>query len=180
MEACWQWAGCSGFAGGGLSVPHLIVPASLTLLGIGSAALALAGHPLGGAVLRAGIGTLSVGLLSFVVATNLPVPAGSNTLQSVPIVAGLGVGALAAVVGLIVTGLALVRVPGAMRLTGSLFLAGLSLLPLAVVLATTSSDGLGGPFETALGNLGLVMMFLGGIGVGVLAIRGEPATAIRR
>jgi hypothetical protein len=173
MEACWQWAGCGDLAGGGISVPHLIGPASLTLLGIGFAALGLAGRdPLRGGVLRLGLVTLGVGLLSHVVGTNLPVREGSNTLESWPIVIARGVGSLAVVVGFLVTGIALVREPGPLRLIGSCLLGGLALLPLAVILATGSSDGLGGPLERALGVLALIGILVGGIGVGVLAIRG--------
>ena len=75
------------------------------------------------------------------VATNLPIPEGTNTAQSLPIIFGLNlVGALGILIGLPLTGLSLVRVPGRSRAVGSLLLAGMVGLAAGALLAGLSPD----------------------------------------
>ncbi len=178
--ACWQWAGCGNVAGGGLSVAQWIAPIALTSLGIGCALLGLAGpDPLVGRVTRIAVATLAVGLVSYVVANHLPVRAGSNTLENPPVIAGLVVGLLGTIFGLLLTGLSLLRAQGPVRVAGSMLLAGPLLLLLGQILSNASIGGLGGPFERALAAIGAISLFLSGIVVGMLAFKGDTGRALR-
>ena len=69
-----------GNADSGLdAVLQTLVPAALAPIGFGAAAVSVAGpKPLDGRTMRVGLGTLAVGLLSYLTATFLPVPAGPS------------------------------------------------------------------------------------------------------
>ena len=160
------------------SALRLIESVALMPISLGAAILAATGpKPLSGRALRVGLVSLALGLSCYLVATNVPVPAGSNSLQVWPIVIGLGVGYATSLFGLVLTRLSLVRRPGQLRRAGVLLLVGLWLIPLAVLVTAWSSGG-GFPLGLATGVLGLVGIFLGGIGIGVLAIRGDRSELV--
>jgi hypothetical protein len=133
--------------------------APFALLGLGAAFLSVAGpEPLHGRGVRVGLGMLAVGLLSLLVSSIIPIPAGSNDLQSWPYIIAGAVGLLATAGGTLVTVVSLVRVPGPPRVVGSLLLGGLLLFPFASILS-------------------VIGIFVGLMGIGVLAINGDrPAT----
>jgi hypothetical protein len=142
----------TGMLGGG----GMVANACLVLLGSGAGVLSVFGpRPLDGWGTRLGLGALAIGLSGFLVATNTSIPAGTNDLESGPFVIGSLVGALGMVLGSLVTGLSLVRIPGPTRVVGVLLLAGLGLL------------GIG-----SVSILGIVGLVLGSVGIAVLAITG--------
>lgn len=155
-------------------IGNLVLNASLALLGSGAAALGLAGPgPLHGRTVRIGLGMLSVGLLSVLVSSIIPIPAGSNSLESWPYIIAGAVGLLAMAVGMPLTVLSLVRVSGPTRVVGSLLLMGLLLLPVAAILSVNWTDQ---PFRSIAGVLELIGfsgIFVGLVGIGVLAINGD-------
>ena len=156
------------------AVDQLIVPGALVPIGLGAAVLAVAGpRPLNGRAARVGLGMLGAGLLSYLAVTVLPVREGSNNLQSWPHIILLVFGVLATVTGLIFTGVSLVRAPGPARAGGSLLLAGLLSFPCAGVLSTGAADQPIVAIVSALVVLGFIGGFLGLIGIGVLAIKGD-------
>ncbi len=157
-EACWQWSGCDRQPGGAPGVPHLIGPAALVGLGIGALLLGVAGvHPAERRGVRVGLAILGLSLGSYVFATNLPIPEGTNTAQSLPIIGGLIFGALGTLVGLLVTGMSLIRLPGRPRSSGTLVLAGMLFLPIGALLAVVSPD------DRLTSTIGAAVAFAGGI-----------------
>lgn len=113
--ACWQWEGCGNYAGGGSGVAHLIVPVALTLLALGYATVALTPRRIG-PTLEKGFGTLAVGLLMLVGASNLPIPPGTNPAQSLELVLLYALGFLASIVGFGAVGASIDRAPRPLRL----------------------------------------------------------------
>ena len=116
--ACWQWEGCARYAGGGLGIPHMIVPAALTLLALGYGALALTPQRIDRRLER-GFGTLAAGLLMLLAASNLPIAPGTNPAQSLEVVILYGVGLLTGLVGFAVFGVALNGAPAPFLLAAS-------------------------------------------------------------
>ena len=155
-------------------VGNVVMNTSLALLGAGAAVLSLVGaRPLHGRGVRIGLGMLAVGLLSLMVSSMIPIPAGSNSLQSWPYIITGTVFLLATAVGTLVTVASLVRMPGPTRVVGSLLLAGLLLYPFASILSVSWTDQ---PFDLIAGALKLISfvgLVVGLSGIGVLAIRGE-------
>jgi len=152
---------------GGRDVGNLVINASLALLGSGAGVLSLFGpSPLHGRTVRIGLGTLAVGLVGLLVSSIIPIPAGSDSLQSWPYIISGAIGLSAMALGSLLMVLALVRTPGPCRVVGSLFLAGLLLFVLAIPLNT----GL-------LLQIALTLVVLGVTGVGLLAINGDRSAA---
>ncbi len=163
-----------GAKGGLGSMALLIVPAGIVPIGVGAAILAMAGpSPLDGRALRVGLAMLGIGIVSYLAANYLPVPAGRNNLQSWPHVILAVVGVLAAFIGVLVTVASLVRVPGPLRTTGLLLLAGILLLPIAAVLSNSVTEPTLPTIAAALEVIGFVAVFVGLAGIGVLAIAGD-------
>jgi len=80
--------------------PPIIETVALTLLALACGLLALTGAPLfEGRTARIALGTLAVGMLSFVIAANAPVRADTNPAMSLQIAVGYGVSLLAILVG---------------------------------------------------------------------------------
>jgi hypothetical protein len=100
------------------------------------------------------------------VSSIIPIPAGSNSLQSWPYIISGAIGLSAMALGSMLTVLALVRTPGPSRVVGSVFLTGLLLFALAIPL----NAGL-------LQQLALTLVLLGVTGVGLLAINGDRSAA---
>lgn len=141
---------------------NLLMNASLALLGSGVGVLGVFGpRPFHGRGIRIGLGALCVGLLSFVVFLTIPIPSGFNDASYGPTAYSLVIGAVASVLGYVFTVGALVQMPGPSRVVGSLLLASLVLLLLAV------------PLADELREFALIPLVLGVIGIGALAIRGD-------
>lgn len=163
-----------GAKGGLGSMALLIVSAGIVPIGVGAAILAMAGpSPLDGRALRVGLAMLGIGIVSYLAANYLPVPAGRNNLQSWPHVILAVVGVLAAFIGVLVTVASLVRVPGPLRTTGLLLLAGILLLPIAAVLSNSVTEPPLATIGAALEVIGFAAVFVGLAGIGVLAIAGD-------
>ena len=169
-----------GNADSGLdAVYQWIVPWALVPIGLGAAVLGVAGPtPLDGRAIRVGLATLGVGLLSYLFGNVVPVPGGSNNLQSWPHIILLIAGVLASVIGLIVTVVSLIRTPGPSRALGSLLLTGLLLFPCAGLISAVSTDQPFRSIVSAFVVLGFIGVFLGLIGIGVLAINGDRRAAV--
>jgi len=111
--------------------------------------------PFGGRLARVGLCLVAVGLLGVALGTTLIViPPGSNELQSWPFVILVLGGGLASIIGSLVCGLSLVRMPGGPRLAGLVLLAGglgLAFLPIGFALPSLGFAGIG-LFELGLGR----------------------------
>ena len=168
----WGWIGGLLIIGGSLlylnaaalagpAGPHLVTIASLVLLGSGFGVLGVFGpKPMRGRGLRIGLGAIAGGLLGLLGASIIPIPPGSNELQSWPWIISATFGVVATALGYLLTVGALVRTPGPSRVVGSLFL--VSGLPF--LLASQVPEWRG---------IALIPLFVGVVGIGVLAIRGE-------
>jgi hypothetical protein len=156
-----------------------ILPTAATLIAVGAIVLGLMGpKPLDGRSIRIGLGMLGAGFVCYLSANVIPAPDGKNNLESWPHIIGLLGGALAMAVGVLVTGLALVRSPGPLRVTGVLLVAGLLLLPFAAILSNMAMEGLPFPVGAALEVLGFAGVCLGVAGIGALAMAGDRSTAV--
>ena len=153
----------------------LLANACLALLGSGAAGLSVAGpKPLDAPNLRRGLGTLAFGLLSLVVSSIIPIPAGSDALESWPYVIAGGIGLLATATGALVTVFSLARASGPPQSVGRLFLAGVLLVVVTRLLANGAIAL--GPLRVIpdlLGVFGGVTMILATATLGMLAIRGD-------
>lgn len=177
-------AGTIAMGGGGVGiglrdVGGLVVAASLALGGSGAAVLSVTGpRPLHGRVMRVGLGTLAVGLVSSFASSTMASASTFDPLESLPIVVLLLVGFLATALGSLVTALSLVRAPGSSRAVGSLVLVGLLLLVLTTILANMGTDAPLHVIAGALAVLGATGVVLGGTGLGVLAINGDRSATV--
>ena len=153
------------------AVGRLSTSAALALVGAGVSVLGVVGSkPFSGRGVRTGLGALAVGLFSLLFFANalVLVPDGSNELSFGPTAYSLVVGALAMFLGVLVLGIGLLRTTGLARAIGSLFIAGLLLPVLAVPF--NGNDGAGSYFAVPLA---LILLVLGALGIGALAIRAE-------
>src|SRR5882672_315050 len=111
---------------GGTGIGGVALAASLGLIGCGMAVLGIAGpKPLAGRLTRVGLVILGVGLISSLASAVISAGMTYDPLENGPAVITLLVGALATLIGLPVTVLAMLRVAGPTRTVGLLFLAGL-------------------------------------------------------
>jgi hypothetical protein len=155
-------------------VGMVLLNGALALLGSGAAVLGVTGaEPLDRRPVRAGLVVLSVGLASLVACILIPIPAGSNSLASLPYVLFGGIGILAIVIGTLVTVVSLARAPGEPRIVGALFLVGLLL---AIGFRLLANGVIApGPLQLVvelLAALGGGAMLVAVAGLGMLAIRG--------
>ncbi len=166
-------------AGSGLySLALTIALPAVALIALGALVLGVAGpRPFDGRTIRIGFGMLGAGFLCYLAANVIPAPGVSNNLQSWPHIIGLLGGALAMAVGVLVTGLALARSPGPLRVAGMLLVAGLLLLPFAAIVSNMSMEGQPFPIGGALEVLGFAGVCLGVAGIGALAITGDRSIA---
>ena len=163
---------------GARSVGGLVLDAALGLIGSGAAVLSIAGPtPRNGRAMRIGLGLLAVGLLSFFLGAIIAGASEFDPLESIPVIVLVFGGGWAALIGVVVTDIALVRAPGRSRLVGLLLLAGFGLCIAAIVLAGGNARLLDGitAATAALGGIGIA---LSGIGVGLLAIDGGRAATV--
>lgn len=160
---------------GHLDLGNLIMNVCLALLGSGAAVLSAAGpRPLGGRDVRIGLATLAIGLLGLLVSSIIPIPAGSNSLESWPYIISGSIGLLATATGSLLSFVSLARASGPSQTVGRLFLAGL-LLVVAFSLLGNGAIALG-PLRVIaelLAALGGVAIVLAAAGLGMLAIGGE-------
>lgn len=170
-------AGPAALGDVGRDVAELVTNALLALLGSGAGVLGVFGpRPLHGRIVRIGLRTAAVGLLSLLVASIIPIDPGSNELQSGPWVISAILGLLATVVGVLITVLSLARASGASKVVGRLFLGGLFV---ALVFSILGNGAI------ALGSFLVVAQFLAALGgvaivlavatLGLVAIRGDRA-----
>jgi len=153
----------------------LVVGVSLALFGCGAAVLSFDGpRPLHTRLVRIGLGALAVGQLSVTAFAIGDAASPSNALESLPLSLLLIVGIGAFVLGWVMSGVALVRMPGPPRAVGALLVGGLLLYGLQLVLSSAEIEL---PGEASLVALALVV--LGNAGIGALALPGDrSATAV--
>ena len=153
--------GPGGVEGAGLR--DLLLSAYAVVLGSGAGVLGVSGpRPLHGRTVRFGLSTVAFGLAGLLVSSLIPIPEGSNELQSWPWIISAALGALAMVVGSVTTFAALLLAPGPSRVVGLLFVAALLLI---VAAAPLNAE--------LLRQVGLALAVLGVAGIGVLAIKGD-------
>lgn len=172
--------GVGGSVGG--NVGSLTLATAVAMVGSGAGLLAIAGPiPLNGRAVRVGLGLLAIGLIAQVAA----IGGGGAVRMDQPeiwvVLAFALVGLLGTSLGTLLTVVSLMRAGGRSRRVGSLFLAGLVLLVLAVLVSKIGRGGL--PYDViaaALAVLGAVGVFVGGAGIGLLGIAGErpPSVAL--
>ena len=120
-----------------------------------------------------GLRSMALGLLAL---GGVLVASGSAGLRGTAVdilLVPLAGGALATIVGALITGLALVRWPGPERVAGLVLVAGL----LLVVIGNWARNGNPpAPVAVTIGSIGLLVTFTGGLLVGLLGLIGsEPA-----
>jgi hypothetical protein len=153
------------------------VTAALVLLGAGLLVLAIVGPPpFGGRLVRTGFATVAVG-------GAVELASARATADSMLVFAFL-LGGLAVLVGLIISGIGLLRMPGRPRWVGLMFIAGIALALVAGAVAndpgvafSTDAAGLRAAMSvTAMVAAGLMLAALAAIGL--LAWVGEPGAAV--
>jgi hypothetical protein len=168
-------AGALAVAGGSVglgsrSIGGVVMAASLVLIGAGGAVVAVAGpRPLDGRVLRIGLGILGIGILGLAGSSIAAARLAYDPMEDGPSVVLLLAGGLATWTGAPVTVLALLLAPGGPRAVGAAFVAGLLLL----VLAGVANENVGPILAGLPAIVGGSLVIGSGIGLGVLAIRGE-------
>lgn len=166
---------------GGSAIGGLALAAALGLIGCGMAVLSLTGpRPLQGRIMRLGLGILAVGLICTLASSVIAAGLAYDPLENGPFVITFLVGALATMIGVPVTVLALVRAAGPTRTVGLLFLAGLLFVVLGGILRSNIDPNAHPLSEIgwALVAVGAIGMALAGAGIGALplrALRAEPA-----
>jgi hypothetical protein len=158
-------------------VNGLLIDGALALFGAGAIVLCAVGpEPLNGRLVRAGLGVLGVGQLGLLAFSVLAAASPPELLLGQPpiILDGVRLGLQAAALGLLLTGLALAITPGRARAVGALLLAGV-LLGAATAVAYETLR-IAAPAHTAL--WALVLVIAGNVGVGLLAITSEGASAV--
>jgi hypothetical protein len=147
----------------------LFTTAFVLLLGVGTGAVGIAGHPpFASQSIRLGLVLVGVGLLGVAIGRTADlIPAGGNELQSIPYLILVFGGGLAAVVGSLVCGLSLARSPTAgPRIVGLAILAGPLSLPLALGISLALHVD-----SSVVVLIGLGLLILGYVGIGILALR---------
>ena len=171
-----------GLNGGSISVRgdglgSLTLTVALVLLGVGLLVLAIVGPPpFGGRLVRTGFLIVAVGG-----ATEL---ASASATADSALVYVLLLGGLAVLVGVVISGIGLLRTPGRPRWVGLMFVAGVAL---ALVAGAVANDP-GVAFSTDAGGLraalGIAAVVAAGLmvaalaGIGLLAFTGEPGPAV--
>ncbi|HEY3334171.1 MAG TPA: hypothetical protein VGK16_02950 [Candidatus Limnocylindrales bacterium] len=171
--------GTVGYGGAGDAPGSLLLDAAIVFGAAGAWILAIAAPPpLAGRAARLGLGLIATWLTMAFLTLLVSAGGGSDGLESIPVLVGLLVGGLAALVGVPLTAVALVRSAGPARLAGGMLLTGLVLVIAAAI--ATSSDFSTVATVTPTRSLALPMVVAGAVllllavaSVGVLAIRGE-------
>lgn len=168
-------AGAIVVAGGSVgigsgSIGGVVMAASLVLIGAGGVVVAVAGPSLlHGRLVRVGLGILGLGILGLAGSSIAAARLTYDPLEDGPTVVLLFAGGLATMVGAPVTVLSLLLTPGRPRVVGAAFVAGLLLL----VLAGVANQYVGSTRACAPALVGDSLVIASGIGLGVLALRGE-------
>jgi hypothetical protein len=130
MRRVAGWTGGLLVLVGSVLCPTGFAMAGMPALAAGAAVLSLAGPGLlRRRAIRIGLGAFAAGIASLMISNLVIIPVGSNELESAPYILSVAIGLLAAATGIVVTGIALLRVPGEPRLAGVLVLAGLLVQP---------------------------------------------------
>jgi hypothetical protein len=164
---------------GALSIGGLVLAAGLALVAVGAGAIGIGGPGLlHGRAVRVGLALFAIGLIGALAASLIAGASEYDPMESIPTILLLLVGGWTSFIGAVVTVLSLLRVAGRPRRLGLVFLGGLGLC----IAGGTLANGLGAVQLTgiaaALAALGGVVIVLGGIGVGVLAIDGGQAAVV--
>ena len=171
-----------GLNGGSISVRgdglgSLTLTVALVLLGAGLLVLAIVGPPpFGGRLVRTGFLIVAVGGAA-------ELASASATADSA-LVYVLLLGGLAVLVGVVISGIGLLRTPGRPRWVGLIFVAGVALALVAGAVANDpgvafSTDAAG--LRAAMGIAAVVaagLMLAALAGIGLLAFTGEPGPAV--
>ena len=162
---------------GGSGTGSQIFGIGLGLFGVGLIAIGLAGRePFRGRYLRGSLALLGVGVLAITISSLIAAGMTADPLENGPVVILLLGGGLVGAVGALVTLVSLLRAEGRLRRLGLLAV-------LAVALLVVSGQLLNNRMVTGpLATLALLLAVAGGlaitgvgIGLGILAIIGEPS-----
>ena len=171
-----------GLNGGSISVRgdglgSLTLTVALVLLGAGLLVLAIVGPPpFGGRLVRTGLLIVAVGGAA-------ELASASATADSA-LVYVLLLGGLAVFVGVVISGIGLLRTPGRQRWVGLMFVAGVALALVAGAVANDPGVAFSidaGGLRAAMGIAAVVaagLMLAALAGIGLLAFTGEPGPAV--
>lgn len=163
---------------GVIGVSGTVVLVAVLLGGLGSAAIAVqAPPPVCGPWIRASLGAVGAGLLCVALGSAIASFSTGDPLASLPVVALMGVGLVATVIGVAATGATLVVAPWSPRWPGVLILAGFLCL-VASVIVFSGGDDSGGSIRGIVATVGFVGILIGGIWIGVTAFRGETSPSV--
>jgi hypothetical protein len=173
-------------AGDAVGAGTLASLGAIGLAAIGAGVLAISpGNGLRGRLIRAGLALVAIGLFGIVGSTIISATLSYDPLESVPSVALLLIGGVGLLLGVPLTVVALLRLPGQPRRVGLLFVGGLGAAVTGGIVSGASSAG--GATGT-LGTLGIAIAVLGAAmivasiaGLGLLAMSApERAPVIAR
>jgi hypothetical protein len=163
---------------GVIGVNGTLVLVAFILGGLGCAAIAIqAPPPVCGPAIRASLGAVGAGLLSVCLGSAIAGVSTGDPLASLPVVALIGVGLFATLIGVAATGATLVVAPWTPRLPGFVVLGGLVCLVASVALFSNADDS-GRSIRNLVATIGLVGILVVGIWIGLTAFRGEKSPAV--
>lgn len=150
------------------------------LIGFGALVLAITGTaPLGGRLVRVGLGILAVGLFGVAGSSIAAARLSYDPLEDLPTIVLLLGGGLATIIGMLLTQLALLVAGGLARKLSALFFAGLASIYLMQGLAAISQDGV--PLRLVANLLTVVAaaaFLVGCAGPGLLVVRARRVPVV--
>ena len=171
-------AGISSLVGSVISGATMSL--GMALIGVGALVLAIAGPaPLSGRFVRIGLDILAVGLLGVAGSSIAAARLSYDPLEDMPTVILLLGGGLAAIIGMLLTQLALLVAGGLARKLGVLFFAGLAGIYLMQSLAAISPEA--SPLRLVLvlsSVIAAAALLVGCAGPALLAFRGGRAPVV--
>jgi len=164
---------------GSAGLGGVVLILALSALAGGFATLAIAGpRQVGGRAVRTGLGLLAIGIAGLLVGSIVASGLSYDPLEEASVVIPFFTGALALLVGVPVTIVALLVQGGSARRLATLFLGGFAVVFAAGLLSSamlandpSASSAPLGPTVIAIAGLGLMLVAVGGLGM--LAIRSE-------
>ena len=160
-----------GVSFGSTNPSGLLILAALALFGSGATVLGVGGlPPLDGTLARVGLASLAVGQLSLLALSIVLAASSPESIPSLPVYPLDLLATVAAELGLVLIGVALVRLPGLPRLVGAVLLAGALALAGAAFASVILRLTL--PGHTVL--WALVLAIAGNVGIGLLAVLAAP------
>ena len=156
-----------------IGVSGVILEACLAGIALGVSMLSVcSSRPLDDRTLKIGLRTLAVGLvIGSGVLYELDVQALTGSSADALLIPLVG-GALATMIGALVTAIALTRIPGSPRAVGSLLLGGLLLVLIGNWMRNGNPPS---PTAVALSAAGIAILGLGGLALGLLALAGPSS-----